>query len=172
MRRRGLVIGMILVAALLVFVGCAKEEGSPGPAPSRKQIETVKPNEDDGAVYQTTENFIKAMVRDDRQQVLSLLTADHRNSWTDDAFLIKPETKDLFEEFSVENLRYSVIQYINNEDTGNVNTAMIIVVYDVVMKNGGEEKARAKLQESLAFRKENNQWLITMNERGFLVGQK
>ena len=83
--------------------------------------------------------------------------------------MVRPETKERFEEIELEDLRHTVVRYINNEETNFENTAMIIIVYDVAMKNGGETKATSKIQESLAFRKEDGKWLVTMNERGFLV---
>lgn len=46
---------------------------------------------------------------------------------------------------------------------------MLFVVYDVVMKQDGREVSRVKMQDNLAFRQDNGQWLIAINERGFLV---
>jgi len=164
---------IILALALLVLAllaGCGKSSTEQaGGGILRRQAETVKPNEDDGAIYQATEDFILALVADDRQKVLSLLTADHRNTWVDNSFLFRADAKDHFDEAVVENLNYTVVTYVNNESTNHENTGMIIAVYDVVMKKEGAEIGRTKIQENLAFRKENSRWLISMDERGFLI---
>lgn len=167
-------LGMIFFFTAILIAGCGGSGGNttdddtaPATQP-RKQIETVKPNEDDGAVYRATEDFIKALVNDDRQKVLSLLTADHRNSWRDDSYLLKGDAKSRYE-LALENLNYTVVSYVNNEQTNMEDNAIIIAVYDVVKKSGGEETGRVKWQESLVFRKENGQWLIALDERGPLV---
>jgi triphosphoribosyl-dephospho-CoA synthetase len=135
----------------------------------RKKLEAVKPNEDDGAIYGTTKKFINALVADDRETLLTMLTSEHRSAWQDESFLVTDSAKAQFDEIALENLNYTVVKYVNNEETNNKNTGMIFAVYDVVMKNDGMEEGRLKLQESLIFRKENNQWLISLDERGFLV---
>ena len=165
---------MVLGLALLVSVaGCGpNDEGAQsGTQQPRRQLETVKANEDDGQIYRNVEAFINALVKDDRNTVLAMLTKDHRNSWSENSFLLNAETKNQFEEFGLENLNYTVVKYVNNEDTNFVETAFIVAAYDVVMKNDGAEAGRVKLQETLAFHKEDGQWGITVNERGILVSQ-
>lgn len=172
MKKAAKITVILLVATLLtgMLAGCAKQETGGVDSPVvRRQLETVKPNEDDGAIYRGTEEFVRAMVADDRQKVLSLLTADHRNSWRDESFLLSPDAKAQFEEITMENLNYTVVKYINNEETQFVDNGFIFAVYDVVMKKGGKEVSRAKMQENLVFRQENGQWLIAADERGFLV---
>lgn len=167
-----LVFGASLFLALGTM-GCGGDNAAqPGNTNQRRQAETVKPNDRDGQIYQTVETFINALVKDDRNTVLGLLTSDHRNSWREDSFLLNSEAKEQFEEFAADNLNYTVVRYVNNEDTNFIETAFIIAAYDVVMKNGGVEASRVKIQESLAFRQENGQWRISVNERGFLVREE
>lgn len=166
-----LMVIVLGIALLLGTAGCGQRGGGTetgGGAP-RNRLETVQPNENDGAIYRVTEEFIRALVADDREKVLSLLTADHRASWRDESFLLTAEAKQQFEEFAVENLTHTVVRYINNEETNFQEMAMLFAVYDVVMKSGGQEQNRIKMQDNLALRRENGQWLIAVNERGFLV---
>ncbi len=164
---------IIIVALLAAVSGCGREEGLQEIQPGqRRQVETVKPNEKDGQIYRNVEAFVNALVRDDREAVLSMLTRDHRNSWRDDSFLLNGQARERYEQFAVDNLNYTVVKYVNNEDTNFVETAFIIAVYDVVMKNGGQESGRVKIQESMAFRQEDGLWKMSVNERGFLVKAK
>jgi len=151
------------------MAGCGRQAATGDSGTPRRQLETVQPNENDGAIYRATEEFVRALVADEREKVLSLLTADHRASWRDESFLLTEEAKQQFDEFAVENMTYTVVRYINNEDTGFREMAMLFVVYDVVMKQDGREVSRVKMQDNLAFRQDNGQWLIAINERGFLV---
>ncbi|MBS4030824.1 MAG: hypothetical protein KGZ63_05305 [Clostridiales bacterium] len=169
--RRILVFGLVL-ALLAVGAGCTKQAAENGANSQRRQIETVKPNENDGQIYRNVETFVSALVKDDRNTVLEMLTKDHRNSWSDNSFLFNAEAKNRFDEFAAENLNYTIVKYVNNEDTNFVETAFIIAAYDVVMKKGGTEASRAKIQESMAFRKEDGQWKISVNERGLLVSNQ
>lgn len=172
MKRWRWVLILLVPALLLGTAGCGKKEaGDPG-QPKRRQIETVKPNEDDGQIYRNVEAFISALVKDDRNTVLEMLTTDHRNSWSDQSFLLNPEAKNTFEAFDVDNLNYTVVKYVNNEDTNFIETAFIVAAYDVVMKKGGAEADRIKVQESLAFHRENGQWKVSVNDRGFLVSRQ
>jgi ketosteroid isomerase-like protein len=164
------IIGAILVL-LLGAVGCSNGDEAETSTPQRRQVETVKPNEDDGQIYRAVETFVNALVNDDRSTVLDLLTTDHRNSWRDDSFLLNAEAKNRYDEFDVDNLNYTIVKYVNNEDTNFVETAFIIAVYDVLMKSGSQEDNRVKMQESLAFRREGEAWKISVNDRGFLVPQ-
>lgn len=174
MNRLRMMLCGVAAAALIVTAGCGQRnaagtEATPAP---RRQAETVQPNEQDGAIYRATEEFISALVADRREDVLKLLTSDHRASWSDDSFLLTEDAKRQFEEFALENLTYTVVRYINNEETQFIDNGFIFAVYDVVMKKGGEEAARIKMQENLIFREENGQWLIAADERGFLVENK
>lgn len=161
---------LVLSLALLLAAGCGRPgTGTEAGAAPRRQLETVQPNENDGAIYRATEEFVRALVADNREKVLSLLTSDHRASWRDESFLLSEEAKQQFEEFAMENLTHTVVRYINNEETNFQEMAMVFAVYDVVMKNGGQEANRIKMQDNLIFRQEGGQWLIAINERGFLV---
>lgn len=160
----------LFTLTLITVAGCGRQNSTdPTSQSPRKKMEAVKPNDDDGAIYSSTKEFVQALVADDREKVLSLLTAEHRSSWKEESFLIKNDEKQQFEDVVLDNLNYTVIKYVNNEDTNFENTGMIFAVYDVVMKNNGEEAGRVKLQESLMFRRENGKWLIALDERGFLV---
>ncbi|MBS4022161.1 MAG: hypothetical protein KGZ79_07030 [Dethiobacter sp.] len=167
-----------MVAAAMFFLilsglagGCGNS-GDSGPnngAAPRRQVEKVNPPGDDGAIYSAAGEFVQALVSDDRDKVLFMLTVDHRNSWQEDSFLFRQDAKAGYEEFVLENLNYSVVAYLNNEQTGFTELAVIDAVYDVVMKNGGEEAVRVSLQDTLAFRRESGQWLISVNERIFVA---
>jgi triphosphoribosyl-dephospho-CoA synthetase len=160
----------LLLLTLVTAAGCGRQAVADQNDPSpRKKLEAVKPNEDDGAIYSTTKKFINALVADDRETLLTMLTSEHRSAWRDESFLVTDAAKAQFDEIALENLNYTIVKYVNNEETNFENTGMIFAVYDVVMKNDGLEEGRLKLQESLIFRKENNQWLISLDERGFLV---
>lgn len=170
--KMGRYLGVVFLFALIAAAaGCGSREtaGASESAVARAKLEAVKPHEDDGAIYGATKEFVRALVADERDQVLSLLTAEHRNGWEEQSFLITDAAKAKFDEFKLENLRHTVVKYMNNEDTGFENTGVVFAVYDVVMKNGGQEQDRVKIQESLVFRRENGKWLISLDERGFLV---
>lgn len=168
--RKWIVVFGLILALLAGTAGCGQgNQAENGAKPPLRQTETVKPNEDDGQIYRNVEAFVGALVQDDRSTVLEMLTKDHRSSWSDNAFLLDAEAKKLFDEITLDNLNHSVVKYVNNEDTSFVETAFIIAVYDVVMKKAGVEADRVKFQESLAFRREDGQWKISVNERGFLV---
>ena len=165
------VIAVVLILLSLgVVAGCGRQDANPAVGSSpRTKLEAVKPNEDDGAIYGVTKDFINALVKDEREKVLSLMTAEHRGEWNDDSFLIPVDAKAKFDEIKLENMQYTVVKYLNNEETNFENTGIIFAVYDVVMAKNGQEAERVKIQESLAFRKENGTWLVSMDERGFLV---
>jgi hypothetical protein len=170
-RKLLLILGLLLLTLSLAGVqGCGSQDANKdGDKPARSKLETVKPNEDDGVIYHTTKEFVQALVTDDRQKILSMLTSEHRNTWEDESYLITEEAKSQYDEFTVENLQHTVVKYINNEDTNFENTGMVFAVYDVIMKKDGQEQGRVKIQESLVFRQENEKWLITLNDRGFLI---
>lgn len=166
-----LAFGILLLALSLAGVqGCSSQEANTGNGGSpRSKLEAVKPNEDDGAIYQTTKEFVNALVTDDRQQVLSMLTSEHRNTWKEESYLVTGDAKEKYDEFVVEKLQHTVVKYLNNEETNFENTGMVFAVYDVIMKKDGQEQGRVKIQESLVFRQENGKWLISLDDRGFLV---
>lgn len=167
MRKNSLILlfgAMILIVSMVTGCGQADDTDNQGTG-LRRQVETVKPNEDDGAIYRTTEEYVKALVEDDRNTVLSLLTVDHRNSWRNDSFLINADAKEIFDEITLANLNYTVVSYINNEETSFEDVGVIYAVYDVVLKKDGQEAGRQTFQDNLVFRKEDGQWRISVNER-------
>jgi hypothetical protein len=167
---KSVMVFCLLLLLLASASGCGKTEAEQAPELAQsRQVETVKPNENDGQIYRGVEAFIRALVKDDRETVLSLLTKGHASTWRDDSFLFNEQARERYDEFAVDNLNYTVVTYINNEDTNFVPTAFIVAVYDVVMKNGGVEASRVKLQESMAFHEDEGQWKIALDERGLLV---
>lgn len=167
-------VAILLLVLTLAAAGCGQSDATnpeDGSSP-RARLEAVEPNEDDGAIYGATVEFINALVRNDRETVASLLTAEHRRLWTEDSYLLSDAAKAQYDDIALENLQYTVVKYMNNEETNFENTGVLFAVYDVALRNNGEEQERVKIQESLAFRKENGTWLISMDERGFLVEKK
>jgi hypothetical protein len=162
------ILGILLLMVTLLAVGCGQDGVNSADSTPRTKLGAVQPNEDDGAIYEITKNFIAALVNDDKDQVLSLLTTEHRSVWTETSFLLSAAAKGQYDDIELGNLQYTVVKYLNNEETNFENTGIIFAVYDVTMKAGGQDESM-KIQESLAFRKENGQWLISMDERGFLV---
>lgn len=169
--RKAVLVTAIAALLFTAAAGCGnKKEAEPGNNPTpRPKLSAINANEDDGAIYSTTKDFVRALVADERDKVMSLLTSEHRNGWNEKSFLITGDAKTQYDEFAVDKLQHTEVKYVNNEETNFENTGMVFAVYDVVMKKNGQEEGRVKIQESLVFRQENGKWLISLDERGFLV---
>jgi predicted small lipoprotein YifL len=170
MKRRITAMTAILLLFLSALSGCGQRGNSDTTGAPRARLQAVQPNEDDGAIYGATKSFIMALAENDREKILSLLTAEHRSEWSEDSYLLSADAMGQYEKIALENLQYTVVKYLNNEETNFENTGIVFAVYDVVMEKDGLEE-RVKIQENLAFRKENGAWLISLDERGFLVKQ-
>lgn len=155
-----------LSAALLLYF-MAERAGLPSAITLREAGRTTSglAAPQDAAVYQAAEQFILALIRDEREEVLSFLTEEHRANWTDASFLYDRTALQPGQVVELASLRHSVVRYIQSAELGGETLALVTFKYTVLFKNEAEITTEVKLEESMALQRVNDSWLIAADQR-------
>lgn len=119
----------------------------------------------DEAVYQAAEQFIRALISDEREKVLSLLTEEHRLNWTDTSFLYDRTALQPGQTVELGSLRHSIVRYIQSPELAGETLALVTFKYTMLFKNGAEVSTEIKVEESMALQLVDENWLIAADQR-------
>ena len=161
------IILLILFAAAVLFFFLAERAGF-SPVRSLPGVRTTAAGlaaPRDKAVYQAAEEFIRALINDDREEVLSLLTEEHRVNWTDASFLYDRTALQPGQIFELSSFRHSVVRYIQSPELGGETLALVTAKYKVLFKNETEIITEMQIEESMALQLVNDTWRIAADQR-------
>jgi len=161
------IILLVLFAAAVLFFFLSQRAGfspvMPLPGGGTTAAGLAAPR--DQAVYQVAEQFILALIKDEREVVLSMLTEEHRLNWTDASFLYDRTALQLGQSAELGSFRHSVVNYIQSPELGGQTLALVTVKYTVLFKNETETTAEIQIEESMALQLVNESWLIAADQR-------
>ncbi|MBS3887442.1 MAG: hypothetical protein KGZ56_10350 [Dethiobacter sp.] len=166
-KNRTVMILLILFAALVLIYFFSERAGLPSiiPLPGVGTTAAGLAAPRDQAVYQAAEQFILALIKDEREVVLSMLTEEHRLNWTDASFLYDRTALQLGQSAELGSFRHSVVNYIQSPELGGQTLALVTVKYTVLFKNETETTAEIQIEESMALQLVNESWLIAADQR-------
>lgn len=123
---------------------------------------------DDAEIYRVVEDYVAALVADEQEIVLSLLTAYHRQEWQTDSFLLRQGVTALFSKIELTDFRHTFVYYSSAvpEIYGD-KFALLTVEYKVDFINEQETRT-VRFSEDLVLRLEGENWRIAGSKRDIL----
>jgi len=120
----------------------------------------------DAAIYQLVEEYVRSLVADDRPAVQSLLTSGHRETFAEESYLLRPGTRDAYDEITVSELNHSFPTYTSQfPGLEGIRVAVIVAQYTVQFKQNGQVVESPSFREELLLREEGGRWLIAASQR-------
>jgi hypothetical protein len=131
-----------------------------GPAPPAKDAE----------LYRTLEEYVRALVDDDRPAVLSLLTSAHREAFGEGSFLILPGAREYYTEIRLADMTHSFPTFTAQlPGWEGVTVAVLVAEYTVYFMRDGVVAQAPRFREELVLREQDGRWLIAMSRRDYLT---
>lgn len=119
----------------------------------------------DAPVYLAARQFVEALVADDREKVLAMLTDGHRANWTDASFLSDRTRLEAGRTLELGRFRHSVVRYVQAPDLGGETVALVTARYTVLFKNGETVEGEMRVEENMAFQLAGGRWLVAADRR-------
>ncbi|MBS4008197.1 MAG: hypothetical protein KGZ45_07230 [Clostridium sp.] len=165
-KNKNVAILLFLIAVAILAYFMAERSGlSPVTLPGAGSTTGGLAEPRDEAVYQAAEQFIRALISDDREKVLSLLTEEHSLNWTDASFLYDRTALQLGQTVELGSLRHSIVRYIQSPELGGETLALVTFEYTMLFKNGAEVLTEIKVEESMALQLVDGNWKIAADQR-------
>jgi hypothetical protein len=161
--RKLLIVLAVVIVALLVWVFLRGREPGEANTVSKSTLALASP--EDSFVYRSVEGFVLALVADEREQVLAMLTDDHRMNWMENSYLYGEDMRQKYESIRVGDLRHSIVRYVQVPEAGNATMALVTVRYVVEFVNNGEVETSVMMEEKLGLRQAGELWKIAVDER-------
>lgn len=160
-----LVLLLLLVAVYQLLV----RRGMPPdalPLPGEEIVGLASPQ--DAAVYLAAREFIEALLRDDREKVLVMLTEGHRANWTDASFLYDGTELREGQHAVLGQFRHSVVRYERLPELGGERVALLTARYTVLFKDGEVVEREFRIEENMVLQYVAETWLVAADERKIL----
>lgn len=165
-KNKNIAILLVLIAVATLAYSMAERSGLPPVTlPGAGTTAASLAAHRDKAVYQAAEQFILALISDEREKVLSLLTEEHRLNWTDASFLYDRTALQPGQTVELGSLRHSIVRYIQSPELGGETLALVTFKYTMLFKNGAEVSTEIKVEESMALQFVGENWLIAADQR-------
>jgi hypothetical protein len=130
----------------------------------------LTPPANDAAVYATLEQYVHALVADDRPAVLQLLTVEHRGAFGEASFLLLPGVREEFSEIRLASLNHSFPTYTAQlPGMAGVMVAVLEAEYTAHFVRDGQVVHAPRFREELVLREQEGRWLIAVSRRDFLA---
>ena len=170
--RKKLIVLLVLLATALFFLFDSRTvpDTAEPPAPAAPEAEiALQPPANDAAIYLVLETYLAALVADEQEAVLALLTESHRQEFTAASFLLQPGAIENHSEIALAELNHSFPTY-TSQYTGleGVPVAVLSAEYTVNFYQNGSLTAAPRFREELLFRREGENWLIAVSRRDFI----
>lgn len=164
-RKKGVVV-LVLLLILFVAYWLLASRGLVPPLPLPGAVATAGlASPQDAAVYLAARQFVEALVDDERERVLAMLTAGHRAKWTDASFLYDSTALQPGRSVALGDFRHSVVRYVQPPELGGETLALVTARYTVLFKNGDVVEGEVQVEENMGLQLVGDLWLIAADER-------
>jgi hypothetical protein len=156
----GISIYMFFGRGSSVVVPPVPTAGSNSPVVSGNRAFPVA--EKDALVYSIVDAYMQAQIKNNREELLTLLTEQKQNSWTDSLYLLNETAFRDFDEIKLSDLKLGVITFNRHGDS---ETAALLAIYGMQFIKDSAVVFEVSLQEELGLMELDGNWLLDYSVR-------
>lgn len=122
----------------------------------------------DEEVYLAAREFIEALVQDERDLLLAMLTESHAANWTAASFLYDGTALREGQRAALGQFRHNVVRYVQPPELGGERVALLTVHYTVLFKDGETVEKEVRIEENMGLQLVDGTWLVAADQRKIL----